>query len=437
MKYTQGALHHVIGNLREAIGDPLVKERRASPDLHAFIHERDGGYVIERAEVRAVRGGDPWTQVQNSDAEVPFLSIPSLAWTSDHSPGALLRADCDDPVPFHLRTDELDELQDWADSPAKLSIRLLTGRGGLGKTRLILEFCGQMRKRGWRSGFLQTSLGALTPERWAASFSRDVPTLVVVDYAERQSAHIPTLVQAVNAAVTGSQLSRVRLLFLARAVGDWWERLKQHDGVGDVIARLGKWEALRPLAEKVEQRKDSFAKAAEHFAAKLGGGRVSDGPGDLEREQYNSVLVLHMCALAAVEGVNVKDEQGILDYILDRERRFWRSKLLDLALPHTLMSAIEWAMGDIRAAGGAIDPPHAVRILRSIPLLSGQPEDRFFHLAQMLRESYPGEKKWIDPLQPDLLGEHLVQRGLQDPLVRAYRLNQLLGPPTDEDPTPE
>jgi hypothetical protein len=39
---------------------------------------------------------------------------------------------------------------------------------------------------------------------------------------------------------------------------------------------------------------------------------------------FDRALLLHMAALASIEGIAVKGDQGVLDHALDRERRFWQ-----------------------------------------------------------------------------------------------------------------
>ena len=51
-----------------------------------------------------------------------------------------------------------------------------------------------------------------------------------------------------------------------------------------------------------------------------------------------------MSALAAVEGVQVKGEQGVLGHALDRERRFWGERSACLCLPPLYERAILQAM---------------------------------------------------------------------------------------------
>ena len=85
-------------------------------------------------------------------------------------------------------------------------------------------------------------------------------------------------------------------------------------------------------------------------------------------------------------------------------------------------------MAAVTLGGGATDPRHASRILRQIPLLRDQPEIVRRAIAALLHEAYPGGQ-WIEPMLPDLLGEHLVQveLGKDDGTL----LDLVLGSPDD------
>src|SRR3990172_5978660 len=82
------------------------------------------------------------------------------------------------------RKEEMDELTAWLGETDPVSIRVLVGRAGAGKTRLALELSERAVQREWDAGFVphgaledflsQPGHGAWRPER---------PTLAVVDYA--------------------------------------------------------------------------------------------------------------------------------------------------------------------------------------------------------------------------------------------------------------
>ena len=131
-------------------------------------------------------------------------------------------------VPFTGRAGELEALEGWCLAPQGGLVRLMTGGGGAGKTRLALELRTRMTGRGWRCVAVDEGAerDVVPLERAAAPRAR---LLLVVDYAEARAG----LEELLKAAVRDA--GRVRVLLLARHAGDWWQRL----GAG--WGRCGMW----------------------------------------------------------------------------------------------------------------------------------------------------------------------------------------------------
>jgi hypothetical protein len=134
----------------------------------------------------------------------------------------LLRAE-EALLPFDpARRPEVDSLNAWLDDPQwPQSVRLITGAGGQGKTRLALELCQQRRASGWYAGFLDSKLEANRMTiSWQALRNLNQPLLIVVDYAEtRQTAFLSLL----RASLQNPGNQPMRMLLLARDGGEWWE----------------------------------------------------------------------------------------------------------------------------------------------------------------------------------------------------------------------
>ena len=75
--------------------------------------------------------------------------------TRDNSEAALLSAYRADVVPLIGRDREIGELRRWLDGPASISIRVLIGAGGRGKTRLALELRARCFERRMACRFRQ------------------------------------------------------------------------------------------------------------------------------------------------------------------------------------------------------------------------------------------------------------------------------------------
>lgn len=83
-------------------------------------------------------------------------------------------------VPFTGRDELLASLLDWCEDLAACPVTVVTGVGGLGKTRLALELCGRLT--GWRCEWVGDGQEAdAVPAVRAVHHGR---ALLVVDYAE-------------------------------------------------------------------------------------------------------------------------------------------------------------------------------------------------------------------------------------------------------------
>jgi hypothetical protein len=346
----------------------------------------------------------------------PGLTLPFAIWDPEKSPpGALLRAD-HRIVPFHGRQRELEDLNEWCSSGRDLGVRLYTGRGGMGKTRLALELCRQLREQGWRCGFVPNQVMDDTEQRreWARNLlGRGGPFLAVVDYAERRDELLVPLLQEL-AAVEGGPY---RLMLISRELGDWWERLRAApDRVRDpLMGPAFSHRPLGPLAQEPEQRAVIFRQAARAFAGQLGKAVPERLPADLDAPHYRVVLLLHIAALGAVEGVQVKGEDGLLDWVLSREREFWQGQIDARRLPSWLVRGVGRAMAVITLGGGVPKPGGALELLSRLRHFGDQNTGVLTEISHLLHETYPGDL-WISPLQPDILGEHLVERETEEDL---------------------
>ena len=127
-------------------------------------------------------------------------------------------------VPFSGRAAELAALEGWCLDGGAGLVRLVTGGGGAGKTRLALELMGRMRVRGWVCA--QVAEGA-EPDvaRRERARAPGAPLLLVVDYAEARRG-LGGLLEA-----AARDEGQVRVLLAARHAGDWWDRLQGGGGV--------------------------------------------------------------------------------------------------------------------------------------------------------------------------------------------------------------
>jgi hypothetical protein len=370
---------------------------------------------------------DVWTPSRKQFAALtpPQLTLQVRTWRRDFDPpGALLRAQYR-VVPFHHREQELSDLKDWCHDASPVRIRLYTGSGGMGKTRMALELALKIREQGWWAGFVSNEWVQAPEKTWKALSRRKGKVLLIVDYAE---ANRPFLVPILR------ELSRLkrgpfRLLLLARAALDWWEQMKSEpDGIGELLSGPAtSRRSLRPLADTTEARLESYSLAARAFAERLVRPVPAEHPHDLDSTYFQNGLLIHMRALIDVEGGEEKarGEDGILDRILSRERQFWRTHAGAYGIEPRVVSGIGRALAAITLGGGVQGEAEAIEVLRGLRSFEDQPASTLTKVARLLHECYPGTR-WIEPIEPDLLGEHLVQRELEQGADEL--LNLVLGP---------
>jgi len=318
-------------------------------------------------------------------------------------------------VPFRDRP-ELEELLGWCTGNAggRAGVRLVTGDGGAGKTRLALRLDRELAACGWWS--LWVPRGA---EREAAGAVRTVgePCVLVVDYAETR-ADLGGLVADVAGDGDGPE---ARVVLLARSAGEWWQQLLA-GAEGRAAALL---EAHAPLmlgpvrAEGGPQ--EIFAEALAAFAERLGTARpdarlVLSDPDPV-------VLVVHAAALLAVAdhaaGTTAGDGPvsggAALEGLLRHEAGYWvrsaASRGLDLDV-----SVLRLAVA-LGCLVGADSQTAAVELLARVPDLDSA--ERRGRVARWLHDLYPASEhageasggEWLGPLRPDrLVGRELAGR---------------------------
>jgi hypothetical protein len=168
------------------------------------------------------------------DARIPHLRLTRYeartARAADGSDAALLSAYRTDVVPLLGRESALDDLRRWLGSDRDVSIRVLTGGAGRGKTRLALELvreAGQSpsvalpRKRGrgsttgkgWLAGFAESGeLDRFRGQQNVAEWGWDKPVLIVVDYAASRADQLRGWIGELVDAPAGRRPLRLLLL---------------------------------------------------------------------------------------------------------------------------------------------------------------------------------------------------------------------------------
>jgi glycosyltransferase involved in cell wall biosynthesis len=349
------------------------------------------------------------------DVQPELLNIPQKQWRAGTgmADSQLLRAE-EAVLPFDAgREGEVEELKKWInDTTWPITVRLITGAGGQGKTRLAIHVCQEARHLGWYAGFLDTNLD---PNRmktlWTDLRSLNQPTLIVIDYAETRQIAFLSLLKSVRQNPGNEPL---RILLLAREGGEWWDNLPSRDPQCEALlngyATTGPFK-LAALYVDQNERQTAFQKALYAFAEILSVEPTEVIP-QLAGDQFQRPLFVQMAALLALHGERPLTAQGLTKALLNHERRYWLG----------LLAPFNWTDAGQRAE----------QLLALATLTGGFPTAKtaeaywtagngtvlslgeFNTLFRSMATLYPGAQG-LQALRPDLLGEALVAQALLRP----------------------
>ncbi|YCK42127.1 hypothetical protein ACNF49_51230 [Actinomadura sp. ATCC 39365] len=201
-------------------------------------------------------------------------------------------------VPYSGRDGQLAALRAWAGERAELSVAVVTGRSGTGRTRLAGELCEELREAGWDAGFLamDAALAALSG-RAAVSLEAVRPSLVVVASPEPSA---PLVGELVRRLAKHGHNPRVRVLLLAREPGEaeWWRRVDTAAGgwlrrVNTTTVQLNQ----HPLT--LNERTEHAFTAMKAFAPSRA---ALPTPPRLDDPEYGLPLRVHLAALLRLRG---------------------------------------------------------------------------------------------------------------------------------------
>ena len=329
----------------------------------------------------------------------------------DYGPARLLAPDLE-TVPFAGRTWELKELEEWCLNGTGL-VRLVTGGGGSGKTRLALQLCARMKQRRfWRCVWVAERAEAVVTKRAraAAPWSR---LLLVVDYAEaRKRTDLEDLLTAAR------RDKRVRVLLLARQAGDWWPSLGAGIGVvQDVVAAASLY--LLPLKDDLgpgQTAQEVVRQALPYFAKKLRVPAPDAGLVAVSAHSGPRVLDLHAAALVAVlqsqqqpPGSRLMVDTGmVLQSLLRHEKHYWQGRAEAAELMGGLDGLGIDQLSQVAAVGCLLGISEVDELSERVPGVRVTDA-----VARWLRDLYPaaaGDELGV--LRPDRLAEMHVSQEL-------------------------
>ena len=188
-------------------------------------------------------------------------------------------------VPYQQRA-EMRQLRAWAMmTPSNtrtgkrgynvdISVAVVTGAGGSGKTRMAAQLCHDLSTIGWYTGFLPSTT-EVTDEELAALTAVTTELLVVVDYAEEaRRGLIARVVRALRA-----RESATRIVLTARGAKTWWEEFYEEAEQDGTVLRN-----TLPLSIRGKQEVEAdprffgrmYRRAVQRFSYDLNGVVLTD-----------------------------------------------------------------------------------------------------------------------------------------------------------------
>ena len=258
-----------------------------------------------------------------------------------------------------------------------------------------------------------------------------MPKLIVLDYVDTQIDAAAVLLQRLNARPRDA--APIRVVLLARegpkdavkasadpiAEVPWIAELKRRSGAAQALVADLRTVVLGPLADDVAAREVAFVSARKAFAAAQGIVSVPDAADDmtlklnLAGETFERVLFIHAAALASLEGRRIDNAFALLDFLVEREERSWSRGIESFKLTTVTAELVAQAAALITLSGGLEDRDTGCTLIRKLPIAQGQPVTVLYRVIDLLHQLYPG-RVYLDAVRPDLIGEHLIERVLNN-----------------------
>ena len=179
------------------------------PKVVNILHIEPGGQATSPENLENLTV--PWRNLQEHPDVLSFLS-----WHTQISE-------------FHGRDPEMAELERWAtEATQAVSVKFVTGDGGVGKSRLAGQFATQMQGKKWAAGFVDLRRPGAFPVT-------EEGTLLVVDYPEENREGVTEFLTDLS----NLDLShRLRVLFLSRRTIDDWQDVIECGNAVDLVDRM-------------------------------------------------------------------------------------------------------------------------------------------------------------------------------------------------------
>jgi hypothetical protein len=317
-------------------------------------------------------------------------------------------------VPFVEQEAELARLLDVTFADGDVAWWLVTGPGGMGKSRLALELCHRAGAC-WRTGFLpQQQLEGFDWVNWQP----DLPHLLIIDYAAALPKAVGRMLDALRLRQHSTKLDMpVRVVLLERRKDDrWWDELMaagDRHGLAEILVDAAPL-ALGPLGP--DGIWSMVAAIGGHAAETLGRDGVLERLTAIDPAMRPLFAALAGEALAAGADLRQWTRTDLLDDWLKREReKHWQPAGVDEL--HANLAALATMVGGI-AEGVLTSPPEGIELPRPETVSATA------YAALTARQPAADDKgtTWFAALEPDLLGSFFVLRHLQAPMGKTMAM---------------
>lgn len=401
---------NVISEKVTNIAKGIDAAKKTAEILHEQLNEKYTWAACAEQAAQAFQ----WTLQQGATPKPSQLNPTQNKSTQPLTPAQLLSAE-NAVVPFDAaRQADLDKLIAWLDDETHtIAIRLITGDGGVGKTRLAKELCQQTRPNAHLWLAVEDNNTS-----WLKEKLPQQPTLIVIDYAETRQTQLLHLINELKK-IPNSQA--VRILLIARDAGEWWDGLpSKASGSSQALlssyARSGPFK-LNPMYTP-EARPQAFDNALTAFAQHLNLTKPNLQP-PLDHDYFARPLYIQMAALLSLYGEKRGSAQDLTRALINHEKRYWRQLIQATASPFTADHA-QQLMVIATLVGNMATTKEAHQLWQAITENTSTSLTQFTALFNALKQLYPNNQG-VSALKPDLLGEALVAQTLN-----ANRLPKLL-----------